>query len=106
MVRVRLTMWSAGQREGNNHGSSGCMAASDPEVLRGGANAGHGDRARESTMELWMYLVVIGMILIAVAGSVWMTLWTVQRGERARSERQGGLPASPSTSESEQKADA
>jgi hypothetical protein len=38
-------------------------------------------------MELWMYLVVIGMFLIAIIGTIWITLWTIQRGERARGER-------------------
>jgi len=41
-------------------------------------------------MDLWMYLVVIGMFLIAIVGTVWITLWTIQRGERARAERPGG----------------
>ncbi len=44
-------------------------------------------------MDLWMYLVVIGMFLIAIVGTVWITLWTIQRGEKARSERAGGPPA-------------
>lgn len=38
-------------------------------------------------MDLWMYLVVIGMFLIAVIGTVWITLWTIQRGDRARASR-------------------
>ena len=42
-------------------------------------------------MDLWMYLVVIGMFLFAIIGTVWITLWTIQRGERARVER----PAAP-----------
>lgn len=41
-------------------------------------------------MDLWMYLVVIGMFLIAIVGTVWITLWTIQRGERARAGRPGG----------------
>ena len=44
-------------------------------------------------MDLWMYLVVIGMFLIAIVGTVWITLWTIQRGERARAERPGGPSA-------------
>lgn len=43
-------------------------------------------------MDLWMYLVVIGMFTIAIVGTVWITLWTIQRGERARAERPGGGP--------------
>jgi hypothetical protein len=43
-------------------------------------------------MDLWMYLVVIGMFLIAIVGTVWITLWTIQRGERARAQRQGVAP--------------
>lgn len=43
-------------------------------------------------MDLWMYLVVIGMFLLAIVGTVWITLWTIQRGERSRAERSGGLP--------------
>jgi hypothetical protein len=35
-------------------------------------------------MHLWMYLVVIGMILFALVATVWVTLWTIQRGEKAR----------------------
>jgi hypothetical protein len=34
-------------------------------------------------MDLWMYLVVIGMFLIATVATVWLTLWTIQRGRRA-----------------------
>ncbi len=61
-------------------------------------------------MDLWMYLVVIGMFTIAIVGTVWITLWTIQRGERARAERPGGAtPARPSRSdaseESEQKSE-
>jgi len=52
-------------------------------------------------MDLWMYLVVIGMFTIAIVGTVWITLWTIQRGERARAERPDGTdparPARPST---------
>jgi hypothetical protein len=43
-------------------------------------------------MDLWMYLVVIGMFLIAIGGTVWITLWTIQRGERARAQRQNAAP--------------
>lgn len=43
-------------------------------------------------MELWMYLVVIGMFTIAIVGTVWITLWTIQRGERARGNRAAGTP--------------
>lgn len=54
-------------------------------------------------MDLWMYLVVIGMFTIAIVGTVWITLWTIQRGERARAERPGGTtpprPAQPDASE-------
>jgi hypothetical protein len=32
------------------------------------------------------------MFLIAIVGTVWITLWTIQRGERARAERPGGTP--------------
>lgn len=50
-----------------------------------------------------MYLVVIGMFTIAIVGTVWITLWTIQRGERARAERPGGptpvRPARPATSD-------
>ncbi len=52
-------------------------------------------------MDLWMYLVVIGMFLFAIIGTVWITLWTIQRGERSRAERSGGptavRPVSPTT---------
>lgn len=37
-------------------------------------------------MELWMYLFLIGMFLAATVGTVWITLWTIQRGERRRAE--------------------
>ena len=54
-------------------------------------------------MDLWMYLVVIGMFTIAIVGTVWITLWTIQRGERARAERPGGptppRPTRPEASE-------
>ena len=45
-------------------------------------------------MDLWMYLVVIGMILVALVGTVWITLWTIQRGDRAKAARleQPGRP--------------
>jgi hypothetical protein len=61
-------------------------------------------------MDLWMYLVVIGMFTIAIVGTVWITLWTIQRGERARAERPGSpppaRPAPPvSSDEPEQKAE-
>lgn len=46
----------------------------------------------ERTVDLWMYLVVIGMFVIAIVGTVWITLWTIQRGERARAERSGSVP--------------
>lgn len=46
-------------------------------------------------MDLWMYLVVIGMFTVAIIGTVWITLWTIQRGERARAERSGGVAAPP-----------
>jgi hypothetical protein len=39
-------------------------------------------------MELWMYLVIIAMFLLAAVGTVWITLWTIQRGERAKAERE------------------
>ena len=56
-------------------------------------------RRLELTMDLWMYLVVIGMFTIAIVGTVWITLWTIQRGERARAERPGGAsPARPEPS--------
>ncbi len=52
-------------------------------------------------MDIWMYLVVIGMFTIAIVGTVWITLWTIQRGERARAERPGGpapdRPVAPAT---------
>ncbi|HYI16457.1 MAG TPA: hypothetical protein VEX37_13760 [Thermomicrobiales bacterium] len=61
-------------------------------------------------MDFWMYLVVIGMFTIAIVGTVWITLWTIQRGERARAERPGGAsPARPErptdSEEPEQKAE-
>ena len=61
-------------------------------------------------MDLWMYLVVIGMFTIAIVGTVWITLWTIQRGERSRAERPGGAtqarPERPAASEEpEQKAE-
>ncbi|HUG14049.1 MAG TPA: hypothetical protein VMM78_03435 [Thermomicrobiales bacterium] len=37
-------------------------------------------------MELWMYLVVIGMILVSLVGTIWITLWTIQRGEARRTQ--------------------
>ncbi len=37
-------------------------------------------------MEAWMYLFLIGMFLVATVGTVWITLWTIQRGERRRAE--------------------
>jgi hypothetical protein len=48
-------------------------------------------------MDLWMYLVVIGMFLIAIVGTIWITLWTIQRGERARGERPSGPPPRATT---------
>jgi hypothetical protein len=41
-------------------------------------------------MDLWMYLVIIAMFLLATVGTVWITLWTIQRGERAKAERESG----------------
>ena len=38
-------------------------------------------------MELWMYLFIIGMVLVAAVATIWITLWTIQRGERARQNR-------------------
>lgn len=38
-------------------------------------------------MELWMYLFIFGMFLIAIVGTIWITLWTIQRGERSRQKR-------------------
>jgi cbb3-type cytochrome oxidase subunit 3 len=38
-------------------------------------------------MELWMYLFLIGMFLVAIVGTVWITLWTIQRGDRSRANR-------------------
>ena len=38
-------------------------------------------------MVLWMYLVIICMFLLAAAGTVWITLWTIQRGERAKAKQ-------------------
>jgi len=35
-------------------------------------------------MDLWMYLVIIAMFLVATVGTVWITLWTIQRGEARR----------------------
>jgi hypothetical protein len=35
-------------------------------------------------MEWWMYVVVVGMFLFATIATVWLTLWTIQRGERRR----------------------
>jgi flagellar basal body-associated protein FliL len=39
-------------------------------------------------MDLWMYLVIIAMFVLAAVGTVWITLWTIQRGERAKAERE------------------
>lgn len=38
-------------------------------------------------MELWMYLFIFGMFLVSIIGTVWITLWTIQRGEKARKSR-------------------
>jgi hypothetical protein len=38
-------------------------------------------------MELWMYLFIIGMFLVSIVGTIWITLWTIQRGERSRQKR-------------------
>lgn len=47
-------------------------------------------------MELWMYLFLAGMFLVAVIATVWMTLWTIQRGEaRRKAEQAGEAPARP-----------
>ena len=62
----------------------------------------------ERTMDLWMYLVVIGMFVIAIIGTIWITLWTIQRGERARAERSAAAtpPTPPSgADESDQPAE-
>jgi|GEM_PF-2413906 len=56
-------------------------------------------------MDFWMYLVVIGMFLIAIVGTVWITLWTIQRGERARSERAAGAPPRPAGPAASEKTD-
>jgi hypothetical protein len=45
-------------------------------------------------MDLWMYLVVIGMFLIATVGTVWITLWTIQRGEARRKAAEAAGSAS------------
>jgi hypothetical protein len=37
-----------------------------------------------------MYLVLIGMFVIAIVGTIWITLWTIQRGEKAKAERAAG----------------
>lgn len=34
-----------------------------------------------------MYVFLIGMFLVAIVGTVWITLWTIQRGERAKANR-------------------
>jgi uncharacterized SAM-binding protein YcdF (DUF218 family) len=41
----------------------------------------------EILMELWMYLFVIGMFVVSIIGTIWITLWTIQRGERSRATR-------------------
>jgi hypothetical protein len=33
-----------------------------------------------------MYAIVVVMFLIAIVGTIWITLWTIQRGERARAD--------------------
>lgn len=47
-------------------------------------------------MEAWMYIFLIGMFLVATVGTVWITLWTIQRGERRRAESAEQQRASPS----------
>jgi hypothetical protein len=51
-------------------------------------------------MELWMYLFIVGMFLLSIIGTVWITLWTIQRGERSRQKRseEPGAPDSSKTS--------
>lgn len=34
-----------------------------------------------------MYAFLVGMFLVAIVGTVWITLWTIQRGERAKANR-------------------
>lgn len=47
-------------------------------------------------MDLWMYLFLIGMFLVAIVATVWMTLWTIQRGEaRRKAEQAGEAPTRP-----------
>lgn len=48
-------------------------------------------------MELWMYLFIIGMFLISIVGTIWITLWTIQRGERSRQKRADEAGASDSS---------
>lgn len=30
-------------------------------------------------MDAWMYVVIVGMFVLAAAGTVWITLWTIKR---------------------------
>lgn len=30
-------------------------------------------------MDVWMYVVIVGMFVVAAAGTVWITLWTIKR---------------------------
>jgi type II secretory pathway component PulL len=53
-------------------------------------------------MELWMYLVIIIMFVLAAVGTVWITLWTIQRGERAKSEQAGRAGTEQGTGNREQ----
>jgi hypothetical protein len=63
------------------------MSAARQNLCDAPGDAGRPERAEQTTMDLWMYLVVIGMFLVAIVGTVWITLWTIQRGERARGSR-------------------
>jgi hypothetical protein len=66
------------------------MSAARQNLGDAPGGAGRSKWAEQATMDLWMYLVVIGMFLIAIVGTVWITLWTIQRGERARGGRDRG----------------
>lgn len=39
------------------------------------------ERNREShrNMDAWMYIVIVGMFVLAAVGTVWITLWTIKR---------------------------
>ena len=38
-------------------------------------------------MVAWMYIVIVGMFVLAAAGTVWITLWTIKHsGGYRRSE--------------------